>query len=67
MLFRSARFALRSPRTLLAVTVAPTLATLVDEWTTGAMPSHAIRAAAGAAIGVAVAWLVVAAADNQVN
>ena len=64
---RNARLALWSPRTLLAVTVAPTVATLVYEWTTGAMPSHAIRAAAGAAIGGAVAWLVVAAADNQVN
>jgi hypothetical protein len=31
------------------------------------MPSHAIRAAAGVPIGVVVAWLVVAAADNQVN
>jgi hypothetical protein len=31
------------------------------------MPAHAIRAAAGAAIGCVVAWLVVAAADNQVN
>jgi hypothetical protein len=45
----------------------PTLLTLVYEWTTGDMPSHAIRAAAGVPIGVVVAWLVVAAADNQVN
>jgi hypothetical protein len=31
------------------------------------MPSHAMRAAAGVPIGLVVAWLVVAAADNQVN
>ena len=54
-------------RVLLALAAAPTLATLVYEWTTGDMPSHAIRAAAGAAIGAAIAWLVVAAAENQVN
>ena len=60
-------FALRHARTLLALAAAPTVVTLVYEWTTGAMPAHAIRAAAGAAIGVVVAWLVVAAADNQVN
>jgi Predicted membrane protein (DUF2085) len=55
------------PRTILAVAAAPTVLTLIFEWTTGVMPSHAIRAAAGAVIGVAVAWLVVAAAENQVN
>jgi len=54
-------------RLLLALAVAPTLITLVYEWTTGVMPSHAIRAAAGVPIGAVVAWLVVAAADNQVN
>ena len=54
-------------RILLAVAAAPTALTLAYEWTTGDMPSHAIRAAAGACIGAAVAWLVVAAADNQVN
>jgi hypothetical protein len=31
------------------------------------MPAHAIRAAAGVAVGLVVAWLVVAAAENQVN
>jgi hypothetical protein len=51
----------------LALAVVPTLLTLVYEWSTGDMPSHAIRAAAGVPIGVAVAWLVVAAAHNQVN
>jgi hypothetical protein len=56
-----------SVRFLLALAAAPTIATLVYEWTTGVMPAHAVRAAAGAAIGAAVAWVVVAAADNQVN
>jgi hypothetical protein len=54
-------------RIALALAVAPTLVTLAYEWTTGDMPSHAIRAAAGVPIGLVVAWLVVAAADNQVN
>jgi hypothetical protein len=54
-------------RAALLTAVAPTLATLFFEWTTGIMPPHAIRAAAGLLIGVVVAWLVVAAADNQVN
>lgn len=56
-----------SARIVLALAVTPTLLTLASEWTTGDMPSHALRAAAGAVIGLAVAWLVVAAADNQVN
>lgn len=54
-------------RRALALAVAPTLVTLAYEWTTGDMPSHAIRAAAGVPLGVIVAWLIVAAADNQVN
>jgi hypothetical protein len=54
-------------RVVLAAAAAPTIATLVYEWTTGVMPAHGVRAAAGAAIGAAVAWVVVAAADNQVN
>jgi hypothetical protein len=54
-------------RVALALAAMPTLITLFYEWTTGHMPSHAIRAAVGVPIGVAVAWLVVAAADNQVN
>jgi Predicted membrane protein (DUF2085) len=61
------RLALHRPRVLLALAVAPTLASLAYEWTTGDMPSHAIRAAAGVPLGLVVAWLVVAAADNQVN
>jgi hypothetical protein len=55
------------PRIALAVAVAPTVVSLAYEWTTGVRPSHAIRAAAGAPIGLVVAWLVVAATDNQVN
>jgi hypothetical protein len=51
----------------LALAVVPTLLTLVYEWTTGVMPAHAIRAAAGVPIGLVVAWLVVAAAENRVN
>jgi uncharacterized membrane protein len=35
------------PRALLSLAVTPTVITLVYEWTTGVMPSHAIRAAAG--------------------
>jgi hypothetical protein len=61
------RLAPRHPRVSLALAVAPTLLTLLYEWTTGDMPSHAIRAAAGVPIGAVVAWLVVAAADNRVN
>ena len=59
--------ALRRSRLLLGMAVTPTLATLAYEWSTGEMPSHAIRAAAGIPIGLVAAWLVVAAADNQVN
>jgi uncharacterized membrane protein len=54
-------------RIALAAAVIPSLLTLIDEWTTGDMPSNAIRFAAGLPIGVVVAWLVVTAADNQVN
>jgi hypothetical protein len=54
-------------RVALVLAAAPTLLTLVYEWSTGDRPSHPIRAAAGVPIGVAVAWLVVAAAHNQVN
>ena len=46
-------------RALLAVALAPSVATLLYEWTTGVMPSHPIRAAAGALLGAPVAWLLV--------
>jgi uncharacterized membrane protein len=61
------RFSRASVRILLALAVLPSVLTLVSEWATGVMPAHAIRAAAGAPIGIVVAWLVVAATDNQVN
>ena len=63
----AAGLVLHRSRILLALAVTPTLVTLVYEWSTGDMLSHAIRAAAGIPIGFIVACLVVAAADNQVN
>ena len=45
----------------------PTIATLAYEWTTGTMPSNSIRALAGFPLGAAVAAIVLAAEDNQVN
>jgi uncharacterized membrane protein len=45
-------------RIVLIVAALPTLATLVYEWTTGEMPSHWTRAATGAALGAAVAWII---------
>ncbi len=54
-------------RTILALAVLPSAATLVFEWTAGHAPANAIRFAAGLPIGIAVAWLVRAAAENQVN
>ena len=68
--FRSPkRLALRvtTARVALATAALPSAATLVFEWTTGVMPSNALRFAAGVPIGVVVAWLVVSAAENQVN
>jgi uncharacterized membrane protein len=53
-------------RTVMAA-AAPTLVTLAYEWTTGSVPANWIRFAAGIPIGVAVAWLVRSAAENQVN
>jgi hypothetical protein len=50
---------LREPRVALIVAVAPTLATLVYEWTTGDVPAHWIRTAAGVPIGAVAAWFVV--------
>ena len=54
-------------RAILAVAAAPSLATLVYEWATRHAPSNAIRFAAGLPIGIAVAWLLVAASEDQVN
>jgi uncharacterized membrane protein len=61
------RRALHRSRLVLSTAVLPTAATLVFEWTTGVTPANWIRFAAGLPIGVAVAWLVRAAAENQVN
>ena len=57
----------QNARVLLGIAAVPTAVTLLYEFSTGHMPSHAMRAAAGVPIGLVVAWLVVAAADNQVN
>jgi hypothetical protein len=46
------------PRTALVIAALPTLASLVYEWTTGEMPSHWTRAATGAPLGAAVAWII---------
>ena len=45
----------------------PTVATLVYEWSTGTMPSNTIRAFAGFPLGAAVALVILAAVDDQVN
>jgi hypothetical protein len=60
-------FSRAAARVLLSLAALPSLATLVYEWTTGVMPSNALRFAAGVPIGVAVAWLIVSAAEDQVN
>jgi hypothetical protein len=54
-------------RTALVLGALPTIATLAYEWTTGVMPSNSIRALAGFPLGAAIAAIVLAAADNQVN
>src|SRR5262245_37341403 len=57
----------RAARAVIGVAALPTAATLVYEWTTGVTPTNAVRLAAGLPIGVAVAWLIVSAATDQVN
>jgi uncharacterized membrane protein len=42
------------PLVVLILAASPALATLVYEWTTGAMPSNGIRAASGVVLGAAV-------------
>lgn len=70
---RSAERLALQPRQTLLVAALPTLASLVYEWTTGHMPAHWIRAAAGVPLGATVAWMVLSSmphrtrADNQVN
>ena len=48
----------RGERAIAVAACVPTAATLLFEWTTGVMPSNAIRAIAGAALGAPIAWLV---------
>jgi uncharacterized membrane protein len=48
-------------RTLLLVAILPTIVTLVYEWITGETPSNAVRAAAGAPLGAAAAFVVMSA------
>jgi hypothetical protein len=44
-------------RAVLIAAALPTLVTLVYEWATGDMPSHWVRAASGAPLGAALAWI----------
>jgi uncharacterized membrane protein len=64
---RSLQTSVRAVRLAAAASVVPTAATLIYEWTTGDTPSNTLRFAAGIPIGVVVGWLVVSAAENQVN
>jgi hypothetical protein len=48
-------------RRILLLSAAPTAATLLYEWTTGQTPGPWLRAASGAPLGAAVAWIVLAA------
>jgi hypothetical protein len=60
-------------RWIVGAAVLPSALTLGYEWVAGAVPSNAVRAAAGVPIGIAVSWLVIHAtrggwaAGNQVN
>lgn len=49
---------LAQARLVLVAAAIPTVATLVYEWTTGDVPAHWMRAAAGAPLGAAVAWII---------
>ena len=52
-------------RMLLILAALPTAMTLVYEWTTGDMPSNAVRALAGAPLGAAIAFVVVGALQTR--
>ena len=54
----SARLKPRAPIVVALVASMPTVATLVFEWTTGATPANAVRAAAGFVLGAAMSTLV---------
>ncbi len=58
---RSPRRQTDHPGIVLLVSAIPTAATLIYEWTTGAVPSNWARALAGAPLGAAVAFVIVAA------
>lgn len=53
-------------RVWLVAAVLPSLVTLVAEWSTGQMPSHAIRAAAGLPMGAAVMLVIARAGERDV-
>jgi uncharacterized membrane protein len=46
------------PKRVLLLALVPTALTLMFEWTTGVMPQHWVRAAAGVPLGAAVAWAI---------
>jgi len=48
----------RSPRTFALLASLPTIATLLFEWSTGAMPSNTVRFVAGLPLGAVVSWIV---------
>ena len=64
---RELRPSVIAARAVIGVAVLPSAATLVYEWTSGVTPTNAVRFAAGLPIGLAVAWLIVSAATDQVN
>jgi uncharacterized membrane protein len=56
--------ATRTARLLLAAAALPMAASIVYEWTTGDVPSNAVRAATGFVLGSAVAQVILAALDS---
>lgn len=54
------RFVKTRPRTLVALAACPTVITLLYEWTSGVMPSHWIRAAAGFVLGAVITLVLLA-------
>jgi uncharacterized membrane protein len=57
----------RVPPRVFALAIAPALATLAYEWTTGVVPSNVLRALTGLPLGAAVAWAILSVLDDQVN
>ena len=56
-----------SPAKTIILAALPTAATLAYEWSTSTTPSNVVRAIAGFPLGAAVAWVILSAADDQVN